>query len=375
MALGASSPQQAHAVDVLMSQSTAMEEKKCEEGQEQKGGGGGGAEGAGGARVGSFEHLVGHRLSTVLQPTVAQGKRTTSQRYSQRAAEAMATIVEADSVAFMWQTILIPILCSIPSIAALYMISNYTRAVGNLYFGEDGLGAPAIYRKPPQMLHLPEGSHLAIAPFLPFMLLKYGVEPPGLDAFHDSFSDGYAPWKHYLFYTIGIGSAAAIPNLLFVLAFFRPKAFGQVLICVLFVPMTAFSTLLAIRWYDDGFEFGDDNGEEKVFGSVVLSSFILVFIASLFSQCPLGVKVSTIAKLKVGAVINCGVNLFCGALVIVYLQDLLPLFFNLDATFPATQSMLFKCLLRNGLHTVIKKAVLEVSTYTLAVAGHASTRR
>lgn len=54
----------------------------------------------------------------------------------------------ADSVAFLWQTTPIPILCSMVSIAILYPMSQYTCAVGDLYFGEDGLGAPAIYDLP-----------------------------------------------------------------------------------------------------------------------------------------------------------------------------------------------------------------------------------
>ena len=72
----------------------------------------------------------------------------------------------ADSVTFLWQTTLIPVLCSMLSIAILYPMSQYTRTIGDLYFGEDGLGAPAIYREPPQILNLPEGSHLAVVPFL-----------------------------------------------------------------------------------------------------------------------------------------------------------------------------------------------------------------
>ena len=169
------------------------------------------------------------------EPTL-EPKPNQQRRASRRASEAIANALvprddsgrsstPADSVAFLWQTMLIPILCSALSTALLYPLGQYARAVGDLYFnGADGLGAPAIYRNPPEILHLPEGSHLAIAPFLPYHLLKYGVvEPPGLDAFHDSFDDGYAWWKHWAFHHFALLHAGAIPNLLFVLAFFRPN--------------------------------------------------------------------------------------------------------------------------------------------------------
>ena len=139
--------------------------------------------------------------------------------------------------------------------------------------------------------------------------------------------------------------------------------------------MTALSCLLGIRWYGDGFQYGADpqNLEESAYGFAFLSAFILVFIASLLSPADIPATV----KLKVGAVINCGITLFTGALVIIYLFYFLPLFFKLDAMFPATQSMLIKFILRTGVHTTFKKAVLEVSTRDMypATAGHAYSWR
>ena len=158
-------------------------------------------------------------------------KPNQQRRASRRASEAIADALvprddsgrstPADSVAFLWQTTLIPILCSALSIALLFLMAQYAHAVGDLFFSEDGLGAPAIYRKPPQILQLPEEAHLAVAPFRPYHLLKYGVEPPGLNAFHDSFDDGYAWWKDWLFLNWAVINPGAISNLLFVFALFR----------------------------------------------------------------------------------------------------------------------------------------------------------
>jgi hypothetical protein len=104
---------------------------------------------------------------------------TQSRSWAQRGSSALVarddSSTPADSAAFMWQKTLVIILCTIPSTVIIYAISLYMSAVGNLYFGEDGLGAPVIYRKPPSQLDLPEGAHLAVAPFRPYELLKYGL--------------------------------------------------------------------------------------------------------------------------------------------------------------------------------------------------------
>ena len=87
-------------------------------------------------------------------------------------------------------------------------------------------------------------------------------------------------------------------------------------------------------------------------------SVLLIWIPSLLSPA----DVPTTVKVKVGAAINCGINLFSGAMAILYVTQFFPLFFKLDAMMPATQRMLSKIILQTGVQTMAKKALLEVST-------------
>jgi hypothetical protein len=126
----------------------------------------------------------------------------------------------------------------------------------------------------------------------------------------------------------------------------------------------ALPVILMIQRYDHGYEHGVDSPSLRAAASssVSLPYPILICIASILVPAQIPVSV----KFKVGAVVSFAIGL-AGLLTGVYIVFLLPLFFTLDTRFQPAVSMLFKLILRTGVHTTLKKAILEVSTPTTRV--------